>query len=383
MSGAWRAIGAVVDVRPLEQAQADLLGEDALHDLVDGLHGDEAALHRFAQVGGALVGGQLDVQPGPERHGRRLRGVLGEVVVLVEEADADVVGHDQAIEAPLFAQHLGEQVVRRVAGLVVDVVVRGHHGSGVRLLDRHLEGEEEGVVQLAPAQVDGPVIARALAEGVARVVLEGGQDVALLALQAAHEARTQHAHEIGVLAQGLLGAAPAHVAGDVEHRGQALVAAHGADLASDRARGALDQLGIPGGAVRERGGKHGRAARHEAHQALLVRQRGNAEAGLLAQELLEPVEGTNPLARVDAVAAQRTGDLAQAVNQALPHHLGVGSPGEVVLPRAVAAVLGKDQPERVHLGDLLVDRHAREQVLHAFRHGPLGVLVWLRHGEIS
>ena len=61
---------------------------------------------RLAEVRRAVVGGQLDVQPGVEREGCRLGAVAGEVVVLVEQADADVVGHDQPVEAPLVAEHV-------------------------------------------------------------------------------------------------------------------------------------------------------------------------------------------------------------------------------------------------------------------------------------
>ena len=96
---------ALVRVRPLEDAQADLLGDDAPHDRVDRLDRDEAALDRLAEVGGAVVGGQLDVEAGAERERRRLGAVRGEVVVLVEQADADVVGDDQPVEAPLVAEH--------------------------------------------------------------------------------------------------------------------------------------------------------------------------------------------------------------------------------------------------------------------------------------
>ncbi len=54
--------GAFVRVRLLEQAEADLLGDDASHDGVDRLDRDEPALDRLAQVGGAVVGGQFDVK---------------------------------------------------------------------------------------------------------------------------------------------------------------------------------------------------------------------------------------------------------------------------------------------------------------------------------
>ena len=67
--------GALVGVRPLEEAEAELLDEDPPHDLVDRLHRDEAAAHRLVEVRGAVVRRQLDVEPGVERQGRRLGAV--------------------------------------------------------------------------------------------------------------------------------------------------------------------------------------------------------------------------------------------------------------------------------------------------------------------
>ena len=301
--------------------------------------------------------------------------------MLVEEADADVVGHDQPVEAPLVAEHLGEEVARGVAGLVVDVVVGRHDGPGVRLLHRHLEREQEDVVQLAPAQVHRPVVARPLAPGVARVVLERREEVPLLSLQAADEAGAQDAHQVGVLAERLLGAAPAHVARDVEDRRQALVAAHAAGLAPDGLRRALDEVRVPGRAVGEGRREHRRAAGHQAHQALLVRHRGDPEPGLLAQELLQPVERADAGARLDAVAAERAGDLPEAVAEGLLDRRRVRAPGEVVLARAVLAVLGEEEPQRVHLRGLLLERHAGEEVARALLDGPAGFLVGKGHGE--
>ena len=83
---------ALVDVGPLEQSQPELFEEDPSHGGVHRLHGDEAAPERLAEVRNAIVRGQLDVEPGAKRQGGGLRAVPGEVVVLVEEADADVVG---------------------------------------------------------------------------------------------------------------------------------------------------------------------------------------------------------------------------------------------------------------------------------------------------
>ena len=373
--------GAFVRVRLLEQAEADLFGDDASHDGVDRLDRDEPALDRFAQVGGAVVGGQFDVKTGVEREGRRLGTVAGEVVVLVEEADADVVGDDQAVESPLVTEHAGEQVARRVARLVVDVVVHRHHRSGTRLLHRHLEGQQEDVVQLAPPEVHRPVVARALAPRVTGEVLQRRQHVALRSLQASDEPGAQHADQIRVFAQRLLGATPAHVARHVEHRRQPLVAPHRAGLAPDGPGRPLDEVRIPRRAIGERRREHRCAARHQADEALLVRQRRNPEPRLLAQELLQPVESADARARVDTVAAERPRDLPESLVQRLLHDVRVRAAGEVVLAGTMSSVVGEDQPERMHLRRLFLEGHSGEQVGRTLVNGPAGILVGMRHGR--
>ena len=100
--------------------------------------------------------------------------------------------------------------------------------------------------------------------------LERREQVPPLALQAADEARAEDTREVGVLAEGLLGAAPAHVARAVQHGGEALVAADAARLAPDRPRRSLDEVGVESRAIGERRGEHRRALGHQAHQALLV-----------------------------------------------------------------------------------------------------------------
>ena len=148
-------------------------------------------------------------------------------------------------------------------------------------------------------------------------------------------------------------------------------------------RRALDEIGVPGRAVGERRREHRGAAGHQADEALLVRQRRDPEPRLLAQELLQPVEGPHAGARVDAVAAERARNLAQALVQRLLHRLRIGAPGEVVLARTMPAVLGEDQPQRVHLRRLFLERHSREQVGCTLVDRPAGILVGMRHGRGS
>ncbi len=241
---------AVVGIGLLEQAHAEFLAQAPAHRRVDGFDVDQPAVERLRQVGRAIVAGQFDVEPGIEGERRGLGPVGGDAVVGVQQGDADVVGHDDAVEAPFVAQHLGQQVARGVQRLVVDVVVGRHDRAGIGELYRHLERQQEVVVQLAPAEMDRGVIAPAFGEGMAGVMLERGQHVAVFPLQAADIGRGHLAHEIGVFAEGLFGAAPAGVAGDVEHRGKALAAADGAQLGADGGADLLDQRRVPGGADR-------------------------------------------------------------------------------------------------------------------------------------
>src|SRR5699024_7841931 len=67
---------------------------------------------------------------------------------------------------------------------------------------------------------DRGMVAAGAGGGVAGEVLESGDHPGRL--QAAHVLGGEHAGEVGVLAHGLLDAAPAVVAHDVQHRGQSM-----------------------------------------------------------------------------------------------------------------------------------------------------------------
>ena len=105
--------------------------------LVDlaGLHGlDELrAVHPHRR-------GHLDVEPGIGR--------LDRVV------DAEPVGHDEAVEAPLVAEDVGEQATVLGAVFGAEAVVGAHDPPGAALLDRALERAE---VDLAAAAGRRPV----------------------------------------------------------------------------------------------------------------------------------------------------------------------------------------------------------------------------------
>ena len=104
--------------------------QDALHILVDVSFGDLSFLH------GSLYLLYLGFSSGHEQIVSGLE--LGCIV-----ASGEPVGHHHAFEAPLIAQHAGEQPGTLGAVSSVNLVVCTHHCPGLRLLDGNLEATEE------------------------------------------------------------------------------------------------------------------------------------------------------------------------------------------------------------------------------------------------
>ena len=142
-------------------------------------------------VADAEVGRHLEVEPGGDRR---------DAVV-----DRAPVGHHEPVEAPLVAQHLGEQpvVLRRVGA--VDLVVGAHHRPRPRLLDDALEAGQVDLAQRALVDVGRDAQPVGLLV-VGRVVLDRRADA--LALQALDERRAEHAGDERVLGE-VLEVAPA------------------------------------------------------------------------------------------------------------------------------------------------------------------------------
>jgi hypothetical protein len=142
-------------------------------------------------------------------------------------------------------------------------------------------------------------------------VLGGGQHLVGragegLALEAAHRRHPQPGDQVGVLAVGLLGAAPARVAGHIQHRREDVVRPARPHLPGGGAEDALVQVRVPGAGQADRLGEAGGLIRHEAVEPLPDAQGRDAQAGLLTEEFLGGVEeahcfpcSARPLAGVD------------------------------------------------------------------------------------
>ena len=212
-----------------------------------------------------------------------------------------------------------------------------------------------------------PMLRPPSAIAVAEEVLRGGEHTLapVVTLQAADEGRADGRAEVRVLAVALLDATPPCVAGEVEVRGAGLVDAEGAHLPADDVVHRLDRLRVPRRREAERSGEVGTGLVHETGQRLVVDDRGDAEPRALHEEPLELVEEGH---EEDGIGSeQRAGrDLTEPV-------------GEVLVELLLVEAGRTEQVEREdprELRDLLVERHAGQQVVdplgHRSRRVPVG-----------
>jgi hypothetical protein len=191
--------------------------------------------------GTLLREGHLDVEPGREGADR------------VAQAP-DEVADDDALEAPLLAQDRRQQLRRLTAPLAVHGVVGAHDGRDPRV---HHRPEVRQVDLVQDRLVDRDVDREAsVLHAVAGVVLDAGHDVAL---GARRQRGAERPEQQGVLAVGLLRAAPRRVPEQVDAHAAEEVAALRADLRADGRADALLELRVPGRAAGHRDREGGRA----------------------------------------------------------------------------------------------------------------------------
>ena len=220
--------------------------------------------------------------------------------------------------------------------------------------------------------VRGHVLA-GLGHGVAEEVL-GRRDhagVEVIALQAADEGDAERRREVRVFAVGLVHAAPARVARDVEHRGERLGEADRAHLLTDELGHLLDGVRVPGRGQRDRGRERREARGDDAVQGLVVEDGRDAGAGVLDEVPLQRVDRRGDLRRALRAEHADARDLADAAAERLLDGCGHDA-------------LRADQAER-HDADellgLLFDRQLRGEARGALVGGAGGGDVDAIHDE--
>ena len=142
-------------------------------------------------------------------------------------------------------------------------------------------------------------------------------------------------------------------------------------LSPDRARHPLDELGVEGRRPRERRREDRRAERGEPGQALLVRDRGDAEPRARDELCLQRGELARAVDRIDGRGAERTREMPQPVSAALLEGRRVRE--RLLHRRHVARAELRPDPDAAELAELLVERHLAQQRLHALGERPRGV----------
>ena len=326
-------------------------------------------LSRAASRGSAKqsLDGKLDVDTGAQGQDGRLGLAAGEAVVRGELIDGEVVGDDDAVEAPRASQDPVEQVLVRGARHAVELVVAVHHRRQPSGADGRLERVEEDLSQLPVGHVRRRPVHAALRRAVADEVLRRGDHARgqIRPLQPLDEGRPHACDEVRILAVGLLGAPPARVAHDVEHRRQPLMGARRPHLDPDPVRHRGVQVRLEGAGDPDRLRVHRRAASHQARADLLVDDRRDAQPRALDEPPLQLVrDARHLLGRQRA----RSGD-ARDLPEAVPADRG----GAVVVDLVAADEL--EHPRGAELRHLLLRQHARQQVFHAVLDRKLGVAV--------
>src|SRR5689334_1181747 len=173
--------------------------------------------------------------------------------------------------------------------------------------------------------------------------------------------------EIRVLAVRLLEAPPPRLACDIDYGREDLTYAARARFSSSGGKHTLHQVRVP--RARECNGlrKARRASRFETVQRFLVEQHGNAESRAVTNPSLYSIDEFSFAART--VAILRPFDPSNA--DAKPPRCG----GRTKMPARVRDELFLI-PQAQHLCDLLLERHAREQVGHSPIDGKSRVAIW-------
>ena len=177
------------------------------------------------------------------------------------------------------------------------------------------------------------------------------------ALQAAHGCHPHAAAQERILAIGLFGAAPAWFACQVQHRREGMVLAAHAHLTRNGSEDFLHQVRVPGAGQPNRLRIRSAAIRHQPMQGLVNEKSRNAQAGVLAQVSLDGIGGECGIPGAQVLA--RASQSADTIGQACPG-------GLIELHAFIRQHVGLHVKDG-HLGDLLFQGHAGQQVSHTLR----------------
>ncbi len=300
--------------------------QDAVHVVIQLRHGDGARFHRLLELFAVEVVHRLLVVEAGCRGFDRAVG------------SAPVRDHE-ALEAPVFLEHIREGVFVLAGIVTVDGVVGAHHRAWLSDIDPNMEGQQIGLLH-GPLADDHVDLVTAALLVVHDVVLDIADD--MLGLLTFDPVAYQRAGQQRIFALVLKGSAIARLASQVDAAAERHVVALGAQLAANQCAIVTGRFRIPTG-----------------RRGYVGRQRGG----------VTPVLGTHP----NPVGGVAHLDLGNAQARDAEHETGalvaeIG-PGHRAAPARHALA--------VHEEDFLVQRHFLEHQVGAVVGREAGVHPWM------
>ena len=193
------------DIRMFEESHLEFHPEHPFAGFVDVGLGDNAFRQGLLQPCMTECS-QVDVDTGLQCHCSRFGTVGSDMMGVVDTVDAVEVGNDKALELPVVAEQLVEQLAVDGVGYAVDRVIGGHHREGPGI-DSLAEWRQEVLVQLAWTEVRWRAVLSAFGGAVGDEVLECGDGTVFLcqvtAAQSFHHGSAHEACQHRVFTVGL------------------------------------------------------------------------------------------------------------------------------------------------------------------------------------
>ena len=271
-------------LRRIEHPQAEARGEQPRYRRVDLALRDQLVLECLVQAG--KLGPATGVSARAQGEHCAMLFVRGKLVALPYICQRPAIRGDKAGEFPLPAQRLLEQHIVGARRRSIDRVVSTHGGGRLAFYDGRVEGGEVSRLQVLGRGLHVELVTQLLGSAVYGKVFGRGhyfQIFRIVPLQPGDKGEAHARGEIRILSVGLLPAAPAGVAKDIDvwrPDGQAEVDAMvvvgrgigilGSRLGRDGVSHGMHQGGVPGSSQTDRLGKDsGSAGARHAVQPLV------------------------------------------------------------------------------------------------------------------
>src|SRR5271157_1010116 len=305
--------------------------------------------------------------------------VVRPVITGTSAASCHNLRQNQAVEAQLLSEYACQELIRSMRRRAINRRIGCHDPERPSSLDSCLPGRKEDLAQRPFRHLHGPTFQAADRLALTRITAESGDDLVgggrIVALRRTGNGLGDPRAKERVFAVRFLVAPEARVPDGLDDEREDLVHADGTRLPRGGCINPTQQIHVPGAPQRGTLREDRRAGTHQAVRAFFRLQERNPQARPFLDQPLEPVQKLGLLAGAfveDGVgqgeeAAPQPELLEQGAGRELLHRLGLLSDG-IAQRRLIDA-------GHVHLSDLLLERHAAQQVIDSLLDQLAGVAI--------